>query len=86
MGKHNGQVTLSNSEGDKEQKERNTRNNIGVEHRNIVQQCNCLTLSASQIVYAYSGKAAQNGRYSRCDNGDSKGVLNSREQTVAYTT
>ena len=76
MCNENGGVSLTHSHGDEEYEKGNTRDDVGVEHRDVVEEGHHLALASVEIVNAYGRHSSQHGGEQGCQNAYAEGVLN----------
>ena len=80
MGQDDGQEALPHMKENEQQKERHTRNNVRVDHRNAVQETDGSALAAAQVMDADGRHRAQQGRHKGRRHGDEQGVLDRGQQ------
>ena len=91
MCQHHGEITLWNTEGDKQQKERYTYDDVAIKNRDIVDKRYRLSCSpVAQVMDANGSECAENSRYrggyqcdgNRVDESCGKGMVGSLGKKV----
>ena len=86
MCQNDGRIALCDTETDEQQKQRNTRNDVGIEHRDIVQKRNRLPFPTAHVEYADCRYAAECGRNGCRKQRYREGVLDGGDERMAYTS
>ena len=86
MRQYNRGIALSDAQRDEEQEERDTRDDIGVQDRDVVHEVYDTALAVAQVVDADGSDSTEKCRHDGCYKGDEEGVLNSVDKAVADTT
>ena len=84
MGKYHGHIALTDVEEHEKQEERHTGDDVRIEHRDVVQECDHLLAATSHVMESDGCNGAERCRYDCSDEGDKEGVLDgSHERTCA---
>ena len=83
MGQDDGDVTLADAQPHEEQEQRDTRDDVGVDHRDVVEERDGFALTVLQVVDADGRQAAQDRGDDGGDDGDDERVLDGSEHGAA---
>ena len=81
MGKDDRQIALRDTQEDEQQEQRYTGDDVGVDHRDVVQEGHHATLAAVQVIDADGGDRSQDRSHDRGGKGDQQRILDGRQKS-----